>query len=62
MSLPVGQDFTSVRALAENYGARYILVTERVGRFPGALDEHLGDGVALVHQTPRLLVYEIVRP
>jgi 4-amino-4-deoxy-L-arabinose transferase-like glycosyltransferase len=62
MSLPAGQDVASVRTLAASYDARYILLTERFGRYPDALDEHLGDGIELVLQTPRLLVYEIVRP
>jgi 4-amino-4-deoxy-L-arabinose transferase-like glycosyltransferase len=59
MSLPVGQDFASVMAVAERYGARYILVTESMGRYPAALDEQVGSGVELVHRTSRLLVYEI---
>jgi 4-amino-4-deoxy-L-arabinose transferase-like glycosyltransferase len=62
MSLPAGQDVDSVRSLAESYDARYILITERFGRYPDALDEHLGDGIELVFQKPRLLIYEIVRP
>jgi hypothetical protein len=62
MSLPAGQDIGSVRALADHYGARYILLTGRVGRFPAELDAHLGDGIELVHQTPRLQVYEIMSP
>lgn len=62
MSLPAGQDIGSVRALADHYGARYILLTERVGRFPAELDAHLGDGIELVRQTPQFLVYEIMSP
>ncbi len=62
MSLPAGQDVASVRALAERYGARYVLVTERVGNFPDALDEALGDGVELAYQTPKLRVYEVTGP
>jgi 4-amino-4-deoxy-L-arabinose transferase-like glycosyltransferase len=62
MSLPVGQDVASVRDLAGRYGARYVVLTERVGRFPGALDERLGDGVSLIYATPQLLIYEILAP
>ena len=61
MSLPVGQDVDAVRGLAERYGARYVLVTERVGNFPHALDEELGNGVELAYQAPQLRIYE-VRP
>jgi hypothetical protein len=60
MMLPVGQDLAVVRDLAEHYGARYVVVTERVGRYPAELDEHLGAGVELVHHTSSLLIYEIM--
>ena len=62
MTLPAGQEIASVRSLAEHYGARYVVVTERVGRYPAELDAHVGAGVELVHDAPDLLVYEITAP
>lgn len=62
MSLPAGQDVASVKELAGCFGARYVVLTERVGRFPAELDAHLGDGIRLAYQTPQLLIYEILAP
>ncbi len=41
MTLPAGQELEVVRALAQRYGARYAVVTERVGRYPAEFDAHL---------------------
>jgi hypothetical protein len=62
MSLPVGQDVAHLRDLAEHYGARYVLITESVGRYPAALDEQVGTGIDVVHRAPGLLVYRIESP
>ena len=59
MMLPVGQGLAVVRDLAEHYSARYVVVTERVGRYPAELDANLGAGVELVLRTSGLLIYEI---
>jgi 4-amino-4-deoxy-L-arabinose transferase-like glycosyltransferase len=59
MTLPAGQDLAVVRGLAERYGARFVVVTERVGFYPAELDGHLGAGVELVLRTSSLLIYEL---
>jgi hypothetical protein len=60
MTLPAGQALDVVRDLARSYGARYVVVTERVGRYPAEFDAHLGAGVELVHRGSDMLVYELI--
>ena len=60
MTLPAGQALDVVRDLARRYGARYVVVTERVGRYPAEFDAHLGAGVELVHSGSDMLVYELI--
>ena len=59
MTLPAGQELGVVRDLARRYGARYVVVTERVGRYPAEFDAHLGAGVELVHTGSDMFVYEL---
>ena len=59
MTLPAGQALDVVRDLARRYGARYVVVTERVGRYPAEFDAHLGAGVELVYSGSDLFVYEL---
>jgi hypothetical protein len=60
MTLPAGQALDVVRDLARRYGARFVVVTERVGRYPAEFDAHLGAGVELVHSGSDMLVYELI--
>ncbi len=59
MTLPAGQELEVVRDLAQSYGARYVVVTERVGLYPAEFDAHLGAGVELVYSGSGLFVYEL---
>jgi hypothetical protein len=39
LSIPVAQDATVLRHVADRYGVRYIVVTEKNGQYPQALDQ-----------------------
>jgi hypothetical protein len=57
LTLPNGQDLATLRRLADHYGARFVVVTERVGLYPDALDaagvrKRLDAGGVLIYEMP----------
>ena len=60
LALPPLQDVTVLRQLADRYGARYVVVTEEIGLYPGALDDPAARA-ALVVTLPGTFIYELQR-
>jgi hypothetical protein len=60
LTLPPLQDVDVLRRLAERYGARYIVVTERIGLYPIALDDPAARAT-LVMTLPKTFIYELQR-
>ena len=59
LMLPAGQDVDSLRQVAAAYGARVVVVTEQVGRYPQALDVLASDGLANRIDVGGALIYEL---
>jgi hypothetical protein len=60
LTLPTIQDARVLRQLADRYGARFVVVTERNGLYPPALDDPAA-GAKLVATLPETFIYELVR-
>ncbi len=60
LTLPPLQDATVLRQLADRYGARYVVVTERIGLYPMALDDQAARAARLA-SLPGAFIYELQR-
>jgi 4-amino-4-deoxy-L-arabinose transferase-like glycosyltransferase len=60
LTLPTIQDVRVLRQLAARYGVRYIVVTERNGLYPMALDDPAAN-TELVATLPETFIYKLVR-
>lgn len=60
LTLPTIQDVSILRQLAERYGVRYIVITERNGLYPMALDDQAARA-RLIATLPETFIYELVR-
>ena len=60
LSIPVAQDVTVLRQVADRYGVRYIVVTERNGLYPMALDDPAARA-RLIVKLDETLIYELER-
>jgi 4-amino-4-deoxy-L-arabinose transferase-like glycosyltransferase len=60
LTLPVVQDVAVVRQLADRYGVRYIVITEKSGQYPQALDQPQAQA-RLIEQLDGTLIYELER-
>ena len=60
LTLPTIQDVGVLRQLADRYGVRYIVITERNGLYPMALADPAARAT-LVATLPDTLIYELVR-
>lgn len=60
LTLPAVQDVTVLRQLADRYGVRYVVITERIGLYPTALDEPTA-GARLIGTLPNTFIYELER-
>jgi 4-amino-4-deoxy-L-arabinose transferase-like glycosyltransferase len=60
LTLPTIQDMSVLRQLADRYGVRYIVITERNGLYPMALDDPAAQA-RLIETLPETLIYELVR-
>jgi Dolichyl-phosphate-mannose-protein mannosyltransferase len=56
LTLPNQQSIDVVRALADRYGARYVVITESVGLYPDALNQA---GVKLAADVSGALIYDL---
>jgi hypothetical protein len=60
LTLPTIQDVSVLRQLADQYGVRFIIVTERNGLYPMALDDPTAR-TKLVGTLPETFIYELQR-
>lgn len=60
LTLPTVQDVAVVRQLADRYGVRYVVVTERNGQYPQALDQPAARA-RLIAQWDGIWIYELER-
>jgi hypothetical protein len=60
LSIPVAQDAAVLRQVADRYGVRFVVVTERNGQYPQALDEPIARA-HLVAEFPEIWIYELER-
>lgn len=60
LTLPTIQDVSVLRQLADRYGVRYIVITERNGLYPMALADPAARAT-LVATLPDTVIYELVR-
>ena len=60
MTLPTIQDVRVLQQLADRYGVRFIVVTERNGLYPMALDDPAARA-DLVARLPETFIYELER-
>jgi hypothetical protein len=60
LTLPTIQDVSVLRQLADRYGVRYVVITERSGLYPKALDDP-GARATLVATLPDTFIYELER-
>jgi 4-amino-4-deoxy-L-arabinose transferase-like glycosyltransferase len=58
LTLPPLQDVAVLRQLADRYGVRYVVVTERIGLYPMALDDPT-TRASLVATLPKTFIYEL---
>lgn len=60
LSVPIQQDASVLREVADRFGVRYVVITETNGQYPPALDRP--DARArLIARLPGTLIYELVR-
>jgi hypothetical protein len=60
LTLPAVQDVTVLRQLADRYGVRYVVIMERTGLYPAALDVPAA-GARLIGTLPDTFIYELER-
>jgi hypothetical protein len=60
LSIPVAQDAAVLRQVADRYGVRYVVVTERNGQYPQALDQPAARA-RLIAEFPETSIYELER-
>jgi 4-amino-4-deoxy-L-arabinose transferase-like glycosyltransferase len=60
LSIPVAQDAAVLRQVADRYGVRYVIVTERNGQYPQALEQPTARA-RLVAEFPEIWIYELER-
>jgi 4-amino-4-deoxy-L-arabinose transferase-like glycosyltransferase len=59
LMLPAGQDVDRLREVAAAFGARIVVVTEKVGQYPEALDRLVSGGGARRSEADGALIYEL---
>jgi 4-amino-4-deoxy-L-arabinose transferase-like glycosyltransferase len=60
LALPAIQDVSVLRQLADRYNVRYVVITERSGLYPQALDDPAARA-NLVERLPETFIYELER-
>ena len=61
LMVPAGQDVDSLRNVAVAYGVRFVVVTEKVGKYPEGLDALASEGMANRFDIGGALIYELGR-
>lgn len=59
LMLPANEEPAILRDLAGRYGARYLAITQRLGRYPEILWDDKPQGFRPVYRTPEAEIYEI---